>query len=366
MVDSSWDRGGQAHRVIEDLVRDFGPQVLSNAQLLRNLLGDKLPAAPKETSLLVAAAEAGVAPLLRDLLGQELPPETAVREAAIALEERRGYDPTACTWVVTEFARAMGHEVDESETIPGPAGAAAGATQRVQGNGAGGRTREIVVEPRPPTEHVEPVAPRERKFGDRTSLIVLLVAAVAVVAAVAFALTRGSGSNNNNASNSTVPPTTSLPSTTQNVELIQGQAVQNIVAESAQVRPGVGNAVNAISSCGDIQGAVATLQNAAQTRHTLLTQASGLTVTAIPNGAAVRQNLVRALDNSATADQDYAAWGRDVLAGGFCQGTAPLDGNYSAATNSDQNATNAKQQFASVWNPTAQALGLPPADPDQF
>ena len=141
--------------------------------------------------------------------------------------------------------------------------------------------------------------------------------------------------------------------------------MQAIVNQSAQVRPSVGNAVNTSGSCGDIQGASTALQNAAATRHDLLTQASSLNVADIPDGATAKSDLVRALDASATADQDYAAWGRDV-ASQPCTGTAPLDGNYTAAGQSDQQATTAKQQFVAVWNPTAQKLGLPPADPNAF
>ena len=63
MADSSWDRGGQAHQVMEGLVRDFGPQVLSNAQLLKNLLGDKLPTAPRETRSLRPIRRAGIWPV---------------------------------------------------------------------------------------------------------------------------------------------------------------------------------------------------------------------------------------------------------------------------------------------------------------
>ena len=48
MASSSWDRSGQGGDVLRALVRDFGPEVLSNPQLLKNLLGDKLPTALRE------------------------------------------------------------------------------------------------------------------------------------------------------------------------------------------------------------------------------------------------------------------------------------------------------------------------------
>src|SRR2546423_7961833 len=104
MTEGSWDSTGQAHQVMESLVRDYGPQVLSNPQLLKNLLGDKLPTSPREASLLVAAAEAGVAGMLRERLGQSIPAEAVVQQTSVALQERRGYDHLACSWVVTEFA----------------------------------------------------------------------------------------------------------------------------------------------------------------------------------------------------------------------------------------------------------------------
>src|SRR5260221_2336100 len=102
MTEGSWDSTGQAHQVMESLVRDYGPQVLSNPQLLRNLLRDKLPSSPREASLLVAAAETGVAEMLRDRLGQ-ISPDAAVQQASLAFQERRRYDGAASSSVVTEF-----------------------------------------------------------------------------------------------------------------------------------------------------------------------------------------------------------------------------------------------------------------------
>ena len=58
-----WDAQGEAHAALRAIVADprYGPPALSNAQTMTNLLKDMLPDAPRESSVLVAASEAGVA-----------------------------------------------------------------------------------------------------------------------------------------------------------------------------------------------------------------------------------------------------------------------------------------------------------------
>ncbi len=58
-----WDAQGEAYAALRAIVADprYGPPALSNAQTMTNLLKDMLPDAPRESSVLVAASEAGMA-----------------------------------------------------------------------------------------------------------------------------------------------------------------------------------------------------------------------------------------------------------------------------------------------------------------
>lgn len=75
MTSVPWDAQGEAHAALRAIVADprYGPPALSNAQTMSNLLKDMLPDAPRESSVLVAASEAGVAGLLQLLQPEVVP-----------------------------------------------------------------------------------------------------------------------------------------------------------------------------------------------------------------------------------------------------------------------------------------------------
>src|SRR6266567_6819823 len=110
MPSTSWDVNGQARRAPQLIVADpgLGPEVLSRPQMMANVLKDLLPDSPREASMLVGAAEAGLPQMLRGNLSQGLDPQTAVRLAAAAFAERAPFAPEACDWVVGELAIALG------------------------------------------------------------------------------------------------------------------------------------------------------------------------------------------------------------------------------------------------------------------
>jgi hypothetical protein len=75
---------------------------------MSNLLKDLLPDAPREKSILVAAAEAGLADTLRDHVSQGANPDMAVRLTASSFAATTPYPPDACAWVTDELAIALG------------------------------------------------------------------------------------------------------------------------------------------------------------------------------------------------------------------------------------------------------------------
>jgi hypothetical protein len=110
MSEVSLEHTAEARAALNAIVTDpeHGVAALSSAQTMSNLLKDLLPDAPKEKSILVAAAEAGVATRLSEHVQQGMDPGTAIRLTASSLESSTPFTPEACSWVAAEIANAMG------------------------------------------------------------------------------------------------------------------------------------------------------------------------------------------------------------------------------------------------------------------
>jgi hypothetical protein len=129
------DAQGEAREALSTAVTSYGRRVLDDPRMLGNLVADLLPDLPRERSLLVTAAEADVAgDLERHVEQQRLDADTAVQLVARRLTDRQSIDSAASTWVVAEYATALGYQMraaaqqlrrddnrDYQETIPGPA-----------------------------------------------------------------------------------------------------------------------------------------------------------------------------------------------------------------------------------------------------
>ena len=106
------DAQREAHEALGTAVASYGQRVLSDPHTLGNLVADLLPDLPRERSLLVTGAEAGVAAEMRQHVeDQRIDPDTAVQLVARSLSDRRAIDTTAGLWVVTEYAQALGYPV---------------------------------------------------------------------------------------------------------------------------------------------------------------------------------------------------------------------------------------------------------------
>jgi serine/threonine protein kinase len=87
---------------------DLGVAALSSAQALARALDRLLPGRPRETKVLVAAAEDGVADALRYRTAQGMAPALVRQEAAGTLARHTGFRPDACQWAVDGLAAALG------------------------------------------------------------------------------------------------------------------------------------------------------------------------------------------------------------------------------------------------------------------
>src|SRR5215472_12247536 len=110
LTDTSWEHAAEARQALNAIISDpqHGVAALSSAQTMSNLLKDLLPDAPREKSILVAAAEAGLADTLRQHIAEGMDPNMAVRLTASSFSSATPFTPDACAWVAGELAVALG------------------------------------------------------------------------------------------------------------------------------------------------------------------------------------------------------------------------------------------------------------------
>lgn len=104
------DPGGQARAALRAIVSDpdRGVAALSSAQAMSAALKDLLPGTPRETRVLVAAAEHGVAEALSYHVARGMDPGTVRDKLARSFERHTGFRPAACQWAVSELAAVLG------------------------------------------------------------------------------------------------------------------------------------------------------------------------------------------------------------------------------------------------------------------
>src|SRR5258707_536016 len=110
MTQTMWDVGGDVRRALRSIVADrqLGTAVLTDPHVMANLLKDLLPDLPRESALLVAAAQCDLASVLSGHLAQRLDLGTSSRLTAGWFGERMPFTDDACGWVVGELAIPLG------------------------------------------------------------------------------------------------------------------------------------------------------------------------------------------------------------------------------------------------------------------
>jgi hypothetical protein len=121
VVSPQWDEGDEAQNALRAIVSNpvYGVAALSSSQMMANLLKDLLPDAPREVSILVAAAEAGVASNLRDRVAQGMDVGTASAVVAGSFAASTPFKPEACSWAVSEIAGVLGLSRPAPDLAPG-------------------------------------------------------------------------------------------------------------------------------------------------------------------------------------------------------------------------------------------------------
>ena len=121
MADLPWEHAAEARAALNAIVTDpeHGVDALSSPRTMSNLLKDLLPDAPREKSLLIAAAEAGLADTLREHVSQGMDTSTAIRLTASSFSVSTPLSPEACNWVTSEIAMALGISSPAQPGSPG-------------------------------------------------------------------------------------------------------------------------------------------------------------------------------------------------------------------------------------------------------
>ncbi|WP_151600139.1 hypothetical protein [Actinomadura physcomitrii] len=127
---------------------------------------------------------------------------------------------------------------------------------------------------------------------------------------------------------------------------VQARAVDGLLDEMASTRSELGTIVT--DGC-----ATEGLQRIHDERQSQLDKANALDVSALDNGTAMKDALVRALRASVESNQRYL----DVSPG------CPSDDEVADV---NQQATDAKNEFIGYWTPVAQQAGLPARDGDDI
>ncbi|MFJ9440569.1 hypothetical protein ACIRRH_01715 [Kitasatospora sp. NPDC101235] len=148
----------------------------------------------------------------------------------------------------------------------------------------------------------------------------------------------------------------------------QAEALDSLLSEGENAKAPIGSAVAKVTSCpskADIESAAQTFDSGASQRAALLTKLSQLSVTDLPGGADALNSLRSAWQLSADIDKAYASWARAVAAQG-CTGRAPATPDKKHADELNPQATQAKTDFMTKWNPIAKNYGLTPRTQDRI
>jgi hypothetical protein len=135
---------------------------------------------------------------------------------------------------------------------------------------------------------------------------------------------------------------------------------QSAVRGSAKARALVTTAVPQVASCATPPATgITQLQEAITDRQRVTATLSGLPVSRIPSGEAMRADLGKVLQLSVSADHDFITWMKNPATVATCPGSTATDASYAAGVQASQQAVQAKEQFLALWNPLARKFGLP-------
>jgi hypothetical protein len=205
---------------------------------------------------------------------------------------------------------------------------------------------------------------RGGRSGSRVPLLAAIGVGLAVVGVGAGALLAGGDGEKKDAGEQTVSataPATPETSASPTVDPVRQQAVEldKLLADSGSSRAAVIKAVAEVRVCDNLPEAARSLREAAGQRTALVTRLRQLAVDRLPGHAALTDELTKAWQASASADNHYAAWADQVAGKNGCKkGHARSTGHTQAGNQASATANTHKKEAARLWNAIAQQYGL--------
>ncbi|MFB7271300.1 hypothetical protein [Streptomyces sp. NPDC056244] len=223
----------------------------------------------------------------------------------------------------------------------------------------------------------EPRQPQGRSAGRRKSSPVPVIAAVVIGCAVlglgAGALMSGGGDDttpDNSAAAGAVSSAPAEPSPSEAADdpaKPQAEALDKLLADSGSSRATVIKAVESIKSCDNLDQAATDLHGAAEQRRDLVTRLKDLTLDKLPDNGELTSSLTEAWEASASADDHYANWAKQVKGKKNCKdGQARVTQQAAEGNRASGDATAAKQKASKLWNGIATKYGLSQRPPTQL
>lgn len=134
----------------------------------------------------------------------------------------------------------------------------------------------------------------------------------------------------------------------------QAVMVNGIISWSGRSRRTLFGALADLNACRDIAAATAALRQVANGRASQIDALDELDVSALPEGASIRNTLLQALRYSLDADLAFIRWGENAQ-----RPRCRKDDNHDQAMAFSRDATATKKKFVRKWNPVARDFGLP-------
>lgn len=135
----------------------------------------------------------------------------------------------------------------------------------------------------------------------------------------------------------------------------QATQVDQLLQKSAATRTTLSNSYDEVANCSDVTDGLSGLQQVASQRNSEITEAQALQTGDLTNGADLQSDLIKFLQDSLAADNDFVTWAQDESSS--CT-SAANDEAYNAGMAESGTAVSDKNSFLSLWDPIARNQGL--------
>jgi len=147
---------------------------------------------------------------------------------------------------------------------------------------------------------------------------------------------------------------------------LEAESLSNLLQSATPDRSELQNAideiqgsVNSHAGCtSNVANAVSAIQQVTSDRQNLLQQLGSTSLTELPNGQALANDLDNSWTISEQIDQDFSQWATTQQENN-CQVSDSNIPSYQATNNLDSQSTAMKTTFVNLWNPIAQTFNQP-------